>query len=190
MTLKTILTYKNRIIAVNAMAFIFILVFSPDLFANPLNEGIYKGTIQDKNEIIVRLVKVDNSIKVKSLGYKFDSSMEVKELKMEDGNPFGTYKNGVLNFQFFVIYSPMLDVLSNTTHHKGKLQMLPYNATVSSTDGKIICKLKRISENEMAHEYMLEDMHGASMIGGYADGAALLNEYSFVLKPSDLHPNN
>ena len=42
----------------------------------------------------------------------------------------------------------------------------------------------------MAHEYMLEDMHGASMIGGYADGAALLNEYSFVLKPSDLHPNN
>ena len=184
MTLKTILTYKNRIIAVNAMAFIFILVFSPDLFANPLDEGIYKGTIQDKNEIIVRLVKVDNSIKVKSLGYKFDSSMEVKELKMEDGNPFGTYKNGVLNFQFFVIYSPMLDLQSNTTHHKGKLQMLPYDATVTSTEGIIICKLKLLSENEMAHEYMLEDMHGASMIGGYADGAALLDKYTFVLKPS------
>ena len=184
MTLKSNLAYKIKIIAVIAMAFMFMLAFSTDLFANPLDEGIYKGTIQDKNEITIRLVKVDNSIKVKSLGYKFDSSMEVKELQMKDDNPFGTYKNGILNFQFFVIYSPMLDLQSNTTHHKGKLQMLPYDATVTSTEGIIICKLKLLSENEMAHEYMLEDMHGASMIGGYADGADLLNEYSFILKPS------
>ena len=77
-----------------------------------------------------------------------------------------------------------MDLQSNTTHHKGKLQMLPYDATVTSTEGIIICKLKLLSENEMAHEYMLEDMHGASMIGGYADGAALLDKYTFVLKPS------
>lgn len=185
MILKNILTYKSKIAAVNAIASIFLLMFSPDLFANALNEGIYKGIIQDKNVITINLVKVNNSIKVKSLGYKFESSMEVKDLQMKDGEPFGTYKNGVLNFQFFVIYSPMLDIMSNTTHHKGKLQMLPYNATVSSKDGEIICNLKRISEKEMEHEYMLEEMHGATMIGGYADGADLLNKYSFVLKPSN-----
>lgn len=120
------------------------------------------------NKMNISIVNAGDFTMVKRLRYKFTGSMRVADVLMEDGTPFGTVKNGELEFQFPVCVGVRISSSLNSPGFE--LIMAIYRATLSSRDGEIICVLERIFEITPEHESLIQKqikMEGDKPLGSY-----------------------
>jgi FKBP-type peptidyl-prolyl cis-trans isomerase len=114
-----------------------------------MQPGVYQGSTSGIPSFSVSLVADDQGLKVSELGYEFAGFASVGHAFPKSKQPFGTFGNGTLTFQFRVLTSIQVPNLNTSGANLGSAN---YQAEITSEkDGVLKCELSQIAELAQAY---------------------------------------
>lgn len=114
-----------------------------------MQPGVYQGSTIGIPSFSVSLVADDQGLKASELGYEFAGFASVGHAFLKSKQPFGTFGNGTLTFQFRVLTSIQVPNLNTSGANLGSAN---YQAEITSEkDGVLKCELSQIAELAQAY---------------------------------------